>query len=83
MSDQLIGTVVEVQELWRTVVAALAAGVGVTVIFSLAIFGATHFADARRDRHPLASSAAAVLTVVCLAATVGSVVLGIFVMTSK
>ena len=74
---------VEVQELWRTVVAALVAGVGVTVIFSLAIYGATRFAETRRDERPVASSAAALLTVLTLAATVASVVLGIVVMTTK
>ena len=74
---------VEVEELWRTVAAALVAGVGVTVVFSLAIYGATRFADTRRDERPLASSAAAVLTVLALAATLASVVLGIVVMTSK
>jgi hypothetical protein len=79
----VIATVVEVQELWRTVVAALAAGVGVTVVFSLAIYGATRFADTRRDERPLASGAAALLTVLALTATVASVVLGVVVMTTK
>ena len=77
----MFATVVETQELWRTVVAALVAGVGVTLVFSLAIYGATRFADTRRDERPLASAAAALLTILALAATVASVVLGIVVMT--
>ena len=79
----MLATVVETQDLWRTVVAALVAGVGVTVVFSLAIFGATHFADARRDDRPLAGTAAALLTGLALAATLASVVLGIVAMTAK
>jgi cytochrome c biogenesis protein CcdA len=74
---------IEVEDLWRTVVAALAAGVGVTVVFSLAIYGATRFADARRDDRPLASYAAATLAILALAAAVGSVVLGLIAMTEK
>jgi len=79
----MLATIVEVQDLWRTVVSALVAGVGVTVVFSLAIYGATRFADTRRDERPLASGAAAALTVLALAATLASVVLGIVAMTSK
>ena len=79
----MLATVVETQDLWRTVVAALVAGVGVTVVFSLAIYGATHFAEARRDDRPLASTAAALLTGLALAATLASVVLGIVAMTAK
>ena len=79
----MFATVVEVQELWRTVVAAVVSGVGITIVFSLAIYGATRFADTRRDERPLASTAAGLLTVLALAATVASVVLGLVVMTSK
>ena len=79
----MFATVVEVQDLWRTVVAALVAGVGVTVVFSLAIYGATRFAETKRDDRPIASTAAAGLTILALLATVASVVLGIVAMTQK
>jgi hypothetical protein len=81
--DGQVATVVEVQDLWRTVVAALVAGVWVTVVFSLAIYGATRFAETRRDERPLASGAAAALMVLMLTATLASVVLGIVAMTAK
>ena len=45
----VIATVVDWAALRDVVVASLAAGVGVTVAFSLAILGLTRFADMRRD----------------------------------
>ena len=45
----MIATVVDWAALRDVVVASLVAGVGVTVAFSLAILGATRFADMRRD----------------------------------
>jgi cytochrome c biogenesis protein CcdA len=79
----MLATVVETKELWQTAVAALVAGVGVTVVFSLAIYGATRFVDLSRDQRPLAGAAAALLTVLALAATVAAVVVGLVTMTQK
>ena len=45
----MIATVVDWAALRDVVVASLAAGVGVTIAFSLAILGLTRFADMRRD----------------------------------
>ena len=39
----------------ETVVASLIAGVGVTVVFSIAIWGAARFADLSRGERPLAA----------------------------
>jgi hypothetical protein len=78
-----MGVIVQTKELVQTVVASLVAGVGVTVVFSIAIWGAARFVDLNRSQQPVAAGAAAVLGVLALAVTVASVVVGIVVMTSK
>jgi hypothetical protein len=79
----MIATLVEGKELLQTVVASVVAGVGITVVFSVAIWGAARFADLNREERPLAAGAAAAAAALALLATAGSVVLGIVVMTSK
>jgi hypothetical protein len=79
----LLGTVIESKELASTVVAALAAGIGVTAAFSIMILGAARFADLRRDDRPLLAGTAAVVMVLGFAITVAGIVVGIIVMTSK
>ena len=76
-----MAVVVEIEEVWQTVVASVVAGVGVTVIFSVAIWGAARFVDLSRDERPLAAGAAAVLGALALALTLASVAFGIVVMT--
>jgi hypothetical protein len=79
----MLAVVVETKELAETVVASLVGGVGVTVIFSIAIWGSARFAELSRGERPLAAAGAAAVAVLALAATAASVVLGIVVMTSK
>ena len=79
----MLATVVETKELVSTVLASLAAGVGVTAAFSLMIFGAARFADLRRDDRPILAAAAAVLMSLGFAITAAGIVVGIIVMTSK
>jgi hypothetical protein len=79
----MIATIVETKELLETVLASLFAGVGVTTIFSVAIWGGARFADLSRGGRPLAAGAAAALGALALVATVAAVVAGIIVMTSK
>ena len=78
-----MAVIVETKELLQTVAASVIAGVGLTVFFSIAVYGATRFADLSRDERPTAASAAAVLAVLALAACIAAVVLGVLVMTSK
>jgi hypothetical protein len=78
-----LAVVVEVKELLQTALAAAVAGVGITVVFSIAIWGAARFADLSRDERPVAAASAAVLGLVALAVTFGAVAVGIVVMTSK
>ncbi len=78
-----MATIVETKELVETVIASLVAGVGVTTIFSVAIWGGTRFVDLSRGGRPLAAGAAAALGALALASTMAAVVVGIVVMTSK
>jgi hypothetical protein len=63
-------TVVDTQELLETVLYSSVAGVGITLIFSLGIYGSTRLADYSRDGRRLV-------------ATLATVVIGIVVMTQK
>lgn len=78
-----LAVVVETKNLIETIVASLVAGVGVTVIFSIAIWGGGRFADLSRSERPLAAGAAAALAALALVATLAAVVLGIVVVTKK
>jgi hypothetical protein len=78
-----MAVIVETKDLIETIVVSLVAGVGVTVVFSIAIWGAARFVDLSRSDRPLAAGGAAALTVLGLGLTFASVALGIVVMTSK
>jgi hypothetical protein len=78
-----MATVVETKELVETVIASTVAGVGITAVFSVAIWGGVRFADLSRDGRPLAAGAAAALGALALVTTLAGVVFGIVVMTSK
>ena len=79
----MIATVVETKELLQTVVASVVAGLGITIAFSIAVYGATRFADLSRDQRPAAATAAAALAGLAFAACVAAVVIGVIVMTNK
>jgi cation transporter-like permease len=78
-----MAVVVETKQLLETVVASLVAGIGVTVIFSVAIWGVARFADLNRNDRPLAASAAATLAGLAALATLAAIVFGIAIMSSK
>ena len=79
----MIATVVDWAALRDVVLYSLGAGIGVTLAFSLAILGGTRFADMRRDERGVEAFGYAALAVVALGVSVGAIVLGIVVMTSK
>jgi hypothetical protein len=79
----VLGTIVETKNLLEAVAASLVAGVGVAVAFSVLIFGVIRLAELRRDERPMLAAAAAALAAVGLLITVGGIVLGIVVMTTK
>lgn len=79
----MLAVVVETEELLQTVLASVVAGVGITVVFSIAIWGAARFVDLSRDERPLAAAAAGAVGALGLALTLAAVVVGLVAMTSK
>jgi hypothetical protein len=79
----MVATIVDTGALLKTVAAAFVAGVGVTLIYSLAILGATRFAEMNRDGRPAAAASFAALAIVAVAAAAAAVTIGIIVMTKK
>ena len=77
-----LGEIVETKELVQTVAFSLVAGIGVTAIFSVAIWGVARFADLR-DERPVAAGAAALTAGLALLAVLAVMVIGVVVMTSK
>jgi hypothetical protein len=78
----MLATVVDTDALLQTILAALVAGVGVAFTFSLAILGATGFAEASRDGRSGSAAAFAALGVLGFLATAAAIVAAIVVMTS-
>jgi hypothetical protein len=79
----LADKVVEWDKLGQVVYSALAVAIGVALAFSLAVAGATKFADERRAGVPARAALWALLAAAGLAVCVGAIVLGIVVMTTK
>ena len=79
----MIAALVEGEALLEAVIASVVAGVGVTFIFSIAIWGVARFVDLSRGERPVAAGAAAAVAALALALTAASVVVGIIAMTSK
>ena len=77
----MIATLIEGKELLETVVASAVAGIGVTVAFSVAIWGVARFVDLNREERTLAAGAAVTVAGLALAVTLGAVGVGIVVMT--
>lgn len=78
-----MAVIVETRELIETVIASLLAGIGVTVVFSVGIWGAARFADLSREERPLAAGAAAALAALAGLVTAAALVFGVVVMSSK
>ena len=76
-------TLVEGKELVETVVASAVAGVGVTFIFSIAIWGAARFVELSVAERRGAAAAAATVGIAALLATLAAVAFGLVVMMSK
>ena len=79
----MLATVVETKQLLQTIAVSVIVGVGLTIVFSIAVYGATRFADLSRDERPVAATAAIVAAVVAFLACIAAVVVGIVVMTNK
>jgi hypothetical protein len=76
----MLAVVVHTDELLLTVLASVVAGVGITVVFSIAIWGAARFVELSGEERPVAAGAAAAVGIVALVATLAAVAVGILVM---
>jgi hypothetical protein len=73
----------EFGKLVEVVWVSLVAGVGVTAVFSLVIFGGAQAAEARRNGHGAAATAYGVLAAVSMAVVAAGVVFAITVILHK
>jgi len=78
-----LGAVVDTTTLGKTILYSVVGGVGIAVIFGAGVSSAAGFVDALRDRRTAAGAGWGVLALICLAAVVAAIVLGIVAMTAK
>ena len=78
-----LATVVDTDSLLKTVVASSVAGVGVTFIFSIAIFGVARFAEMGREGRVTAALLYGALGILATLAFTAAITVGIIVMTQK
>ena len=79
----MVATLIDVNVLWKLVAYSLAGGIGVTLTFSIAIYGAIRFVDLRRDGHPVFAGAYGALAGVALAAVAAAVVWAVSILAEK
>ncbi|HEV2859270.1 MAG TPA: hypothetical protein VGW80_12795 [Solirubrobacterales bacterium] len=79
----MIATLVETKELWQTVVVAAGAGIGVTFLFSLGIWGSGQFLELSRSDRQVAATAAGIVGLLAFTAVGAAVIVAIVVMTQK
>jgi len=79
----MIATIVEGKDLWQTVVASVVAGLGVTFLFSLGIWGTSRFVELSRCDRQGAAAAAGVIALLAFATVGAAVIIAIVVMTQK
>ena len=80
---KLSAVLVETEPLLETIIASVVAGIGITVVFSIAIWGAARFVDLTRSERHVAAAGAAAVGILALVATLAVVALGLIVMTSE
>lgn len=79
----MLATLVDTKALRDVILWAFSAGIGVTAVFGLVIYGSTRFADLRRSGNTTAAAAYGALAVIGLVTFLGAVTLAIVVITRK
>jgi hypothetical protein len=77
------GSVVDGDALLEVLWSALAAGIGVTAVFGVAIYGFTRAVDLGRDGRTPEAAVVGALGLIALALVAAALVFGIVVMTNK
>jgi len=75
-----LATIVDTTALWETVVAAVVAGIGVSAIFSVAIFAAARFGELGREGRSAPALAYGALAVVSGVAFLSAIAGGLWLM---
>jgi hypothetical protein len=78
-----MATIVQTDVLWKLIVAALVAGIGITAVFAVAIYGSARFLDFRREGRDVAAWTFGAVAALAVAAFAAAVAFGIVVMTNK
>ena len=79
----MTATIVDWSDLLQTIGASIIAGIGITVAFSVVIWGTARFADLRREGRTTEAGLPLTVSGVALAVVAAGVVFGIVVMTTK
>jgi hypothetical protein len=79
----VIASIVNTTALAKVVIASLVAGVGVTAVFALGVYGAARTSDMRRANRARAAAAYLVLAVGAVTVTVAAIVYGVVLTTEK
>jgi hypothetical protein len=75
--------IVNWSDLLQTIGASIVAGIGITVAFSIAVWGSARFADLRREDRAAEAGLPLTISGLALAVVAVGVVFGVIVMTSK
>ncbi|HJZ35676.1 MAG TPA: hypothetical protein VJ204_05315 [Solirubrobacterales bacterium] len=79
----MTATIVDWSDLLQTIGASIVAGIGITIAFSVVIWGGARFADLRREGRTAEAGVPLTVSGLALAVVVAGVVFGIVVMTAK
>jgi hypothetical protein len=79
----MLAEIVDPTAVWQTIVAALAAGIGVTAVFAIAVFAIARSIELGLDGRTAVAAAFGAIAAIAIVACVGAVVVGVIVMTSK
>ena len=79
----ILAEIIDWNAAWQAVWTAAVAGVGVTVVFSLAVYGVTRTADMRREDRPAQAAVYGAVALVAVGATLAAVVYAITLITTK
>jgi hypothetical protein len=79
----MTATIVDWSDLLQTIGASIVAGVGITIAFSVVIWGTARFAELRREGRTAEAGLPLTVSGLALAVVAAGVVFGIVVMTTK
>lgn len=75
--------ILDVSQLLRVIGSALTAGIGVSLFFSLVIYGAVRAGEHRHQSRPVVAGAHVLLATLALAVCLAAIVFGVSVMLKK